>query len=114
MKKTDPGYVGYKAPPKKSRFKKGNTEHLKRKKHRKPDLASIAERFVEDIVRYRNGAKIKKGRRVDIYLKKMESLALKGDLQAIAALLDMREDKLQNFVKLHRNILVLDKIWERV
>jgi hypothetical protein len=43
-------------------------------------------------------------------MKRIESLALKGDLDAIGALLDMREDKLQNFKNLQQTILVFREL----
>jgi hypothetical protein len=93
-------YVGYGSPPKRSRFKIGNREHLKRKK-RQVDLASVVQSFLEAPICYRDGNKPKRAPRINVWLKKLQSAALQGDLEAIAQLMDLRENsKIANLRKL--------------
>jgi hypothetical protein len=93
-------YVGYGSPPKRSRFKIGNREHLKRKK-RQSDLAGVVRSFLETPIVYRDGNKSKRARRIYVWLKRLQSTALKGDLAAIAQLMDLRENsKIANLRRL--------------
>jgi hypothetical protein len=85
-------YVGYGSPPRHSRFKIGNREHLKRRKKQKGDLASVVQDFLETPTMYRDGRKLKRAPRIDVTLKKLQAAALKGDLGAIAQLMDLREN----------------------
>jgi hypothetical protein len=85
-------YVGFKSPPKHSRFKMGNREHLKRRKRQMGDFASDAQSVLETRTSYRDGHKLKRGRRIDVSLKRLKSAALKGDLEAIAQLMDLRQN----------------------
>ena len=96
----DDEYVGYGSPPKATRFKVGNREHLKRRKKHKTDLPSIARNFLEAQIPYRNGGKRKRAPRIDVYLKKIQSDALHGHLGAIAELIDLWENtKIVRFKK---------------
>ncbi len=104
-----PQYIGYGAPPKHSVFKKGNVEHLKRRKKPKVDLSAVAQAFVMKKVPYRDGRKQKSGIRIDVQLMKIENRALTGDLTAIAALMDMREDKSLIFKGLEKHVLWVDE-----
>jgi hypothetical protein len=101
-------YIGYRAPPKATRFKPGNHEHLKRRKKQQADLATILRDFLEEMIPYRDGHKSKRGRRIDVYLKWVESKALKGDLMAINELMDMREN-LFDFAALERKFIHADE-----
>jgi hypothetical protein len=85
-------YVGFGSPPKHSRFKIGNREHLKRRKKQKFDFVSIAQSVLETTITYREGHKLKRARRIDVSLKRLQSAALMGDLAAIAQLMDLREN----------------------
>lgn len=103
----DDEYVGYGSPPKKSQFKVGNREYLKRRKKQKDDnLATIAQNFLEQPITYRDGHKLKRARPIDAYLKKLESRALKGDLEAIAQLMYIRENP-KSFAALKKIILYI-------
>ena len=97
--------IGYGSPPKATQFKIGNREHLKRRKRNKSEMANIAREFVEATVSYRDGRILKRGRRIDVHLKKVEAAALKGDLSAIATLLDMHENAGQ-FAYLEKILIV--------
>lgn len=94
-------YVGYGAPPIHSRFTLGNREHLKRRKRTKTDIANDIRASLTETIVYREGRKVKRGRRIDVQLLKLKAAALKGDLRAIASLIDMRENpgKFANFTK---------------
>jgi hypothetical protein len=81
--------IGYRSPPKKSRFKAGNTEYLKRKKPAE-NYASVVRDFLGEQVAYREGHKLKRAQRLVVYLKKIQTAALDGDLAAISQLLDLR------------------------
>ncbi|MGC1444401.1 MAG: hypothetical protein WA837_02960 [Xanthobacteraceae bacterium] len=85
-------YVGYASPPKRSQFKIGNREHLKRKRKQKGDLAGVVQSFLETLITYRDGNKLKRAPRIDVWLKKLQSEALMGDLGAIAQLMNLREN----------------------
>jgi hypothetical protein len=84
--------VGYGSPPRHSRFKIGNREHLKREKKQKGDLSGVVRDFLETPITYRDGHKLKRAPRIDVTLKQLQAGALKGDLGAIAQLLDLREN----------------------
>lgn len=99
-------YVGYGSPPKATRFKVGNCEHLKRRKRKPPQLADVARSFLEESITYRTGRKLKRGRRIDVHLKKIQAAALKGDLSAISVLMDMHE-KSASFVDLQKIVLIM-------
>jgi hypothetical protein len=85
-------YVGYGSPPKHSRFKKGNLEHLKRRKKGNDEVARIAQTFLEEPISYRDGHRVKRAPRIFVHLKRLQRLALQGDLVASAQLMDMREN----------------------
>jgi hypothetical protein len=85
-------YVGFGSPPRHSRFKIGNREHLKRQKKEWGDLASVVRSFLETPITYRDGHRLKRAPRIDVTLKRLQSAALKGDLGAIAQLMDLREN----------------------
>jgi hypothetical protein len=89
---SDREYVGYGSPPKRSRFKRGNLEHLKRRKKRKVDFARIAQDVLGEQIPYRDGYQLKRAPRINVHLKKLQSAALQGDLVAIIQLIDMREN----------------------
>jgi Family of unknown function (DUF5681) len=99
--------IGYKLPPKHSRFKIGNREHLKRRKKLKNDFTRTAQNFLEEKISYRDGHKQKRAHRIDVLLKKIGSAALKGDLGAAAALMDLRENP--KLTTLKKSILYLTK-----
>jgi hypothetical protein len=101
-------YVGYGAPPKRSRFKLGNQEYLKRRKKIEPDIVDDIEAFLTEIIPYREGRKAKRGRRIDVQLLKITAAALKGDLGAAESLIDMRENP-GKFAKFNQTILVFDE-----
>src|SRR5688572_2387709 len=102
-------YVGYGVPPKHSRFKVGNREYLKRRKKTKSNVGEEVRAFLVEKVGYRQGRKAKRGRRIDIYLLKNKTAALKGDLAAAASLIEMRENP-ANLAVLDRTILILDEV----
>jgi hypothetical protein len=96
----DDEYVGYGSPPKEKRFKPGNREHLKRRKKEETDLPSIARSFLEAQIPYRDGGKLKQAPRIDVYLERIQTAALRGHLGAIAQLIDLWENtKLASFKK---------------
>jgi hypothetical protein len=84
--------VGYKKPPKHTRFKVGNREHLKRRK--KGDRlveGKILRQVLQTRVDYWDGGKLKRGTRLEVQIKSIGTAALKGDVGAADQLLKMRQ-----------------------
>jgi hypothetical protein len=106
---TSKKYVGYGVPPEHSRFKAGNREYLKRRKRQKTDFVNDVRAFLSETVGYRDGRKARRGRRIDVQLLKLSTAALRGDLSAAEALIDMRENP-GKFAKFTKTILVLDEM----
>ena len=83
--------VGYKKPPVKSRFKKGNSGNPKGRPKRKPDLHTDAlKRFLSASVEYRDGGIVKKARREELSIRTHLNRAVNGDITSAEFLLKLR------------------------
>ena len=79
--------VGYKRPPHHSRFKPGNKEHLKRKKRKQKQQTNVFSQIMNGRVSFRDGDLQKSERRMDLAIKNLARLAMKGDVSAADSLI---------------------------
>ena len=89
--------VGYKKPPRHSRFKPGNraNPHGRGKRKRRTE-ANIVHEIMTQFVSFREGGKSKQASRIELLIKRYGAAALNGDVSAAEALLKIREDFKQN------------------
>ena len=81
--------VGYKKPPEKSRFKKGNKEHLKRRKRSLPDVKRVyLEVISKPIAVIKNGRRVKLTR-MKVIVDNLFADAIAGKVQAAQNLIVM-------------------------
>jgi hypothetical protein len=85
--------VGYRKPPKHSRFKPGNraNPYGRRGKPRPQTEAQIFNDVMNGLATYREGDKLKRAPRRELLIKAYGAAALKGDVGAAANLLKLRE-----------------------
>jgi hypothetical protein len=84
--------VGYRKPPKKTRFKPGVSGNPKGRSKRKPsNLAEIVREALTAPVQYREGDTVKIGSHRELTLKRLVREAIKGSLGAAALLLVARD-----------------------
>jgi len=86
------GYeVGYRKPPKHSRFKKGVSSNPKgRPKGKPPAVGDVVDNVLDAPAEYREGGKTKKATRRELTLRNFVRLALRGDVKAAETLLKLR------------------------
>jgi hypothetical protein len=83
--------VGYRKPPKNSRFKPGVSGNPKGRPQRKPaELAGIIDGVLSASIEYREGDHIKTTTRHELGLKKLVEHAVRGNLGAADHLLTVR------------------------
>jgi hypothetical protein len=87
MKREKNYSVGYGKPPLETRFKSGNSEHLKRRKKKKDEFIEILRALLAESVSYKVGRRTKKARRIDLQIETMSMDAIAGDIGAAALLL---------------------------
>jgi hypothetical protein len=87
-----PSYeVGYKKPPRHSRFKPGNRCNPKgRGKRKRASEAESVQRLLNLPVKYRHRGRWKRAPRIELLIRSVGAAALKGDVGAAAMLLKMR------------------------
>ncbi len=85
--------IGYKRPPKHSQFKPGNraNPHGRRGKKEPRTAAEIFNEVMNQFAEYREGGKPKRARRIQLLIRRYGAAALKGDVDAAAKLLKLRE-----------------------
>jgi hypothetical protein len=84
--------VGYRRPPKHSRFKPGNNANPKGRPKRKPAaIADIIDHVLNGLAEYRERGRIKKARRRELTIKTDIRLALSGNLKSIETILLLRQ-----------------------
>src|SRR5215467_9212098 len=83
--------VGYKKPPRHSRFKLGNrvNPHGRGKQKRRMET-EIMNGVMNSSVEYREGGKSKRATRIELIIKCYGAAALRGDVKAAQALLTLR------------------------
>jgi hypothetical protein len=85
------GGVGYRRPPKHSRFKPGNNANPKGRPKRKPAaIADIIDNVLNGLAEYRERGQIKKARRRELTIRTHVRLALGGNLKSIEIILLLR------------------------
>ena len=83
--------VGYKKPPRHSRFKLGNRVNPHGRGKRKQRMeAEIVHEVMNSSVEYREGGKSKRATRIELVIKCYGAAALRGDVKAAEALLTLR------------------------
>ena len=83
--------VGYRKPPKHTRFKKGVSGNLKgRPKRKPPALGNIVRRVLNARVEYREGGRPKSATRRGLTIETLGKKARKGDVTSAELLLDIR------------------------
>ena len=83
--------VGYKKPPKHSRFKPGNNANPKGRPRRKAlPIADIIDNVLNGLAEYRERGRTKKARRRELTIKTHVRLALNGNLKSIETILLLR------------------------
>src|SRR6266566_9870202 len=87
-----PSYdVGYKIPPRHSRFKPGNRCNPQGRGKRKVETeVEILKRVLNFPAEFRHGGKSKRAPRIELMIRSLGSAALKGDVGAAAMLLKIR------------------------
>jgi hypothetical protein len=84
--------VGYRRPPKQSRFKPGVSGNPKGRPKRNPTAVSeVIKNTMNALIQYRDQGRTKTATRAEVGLRKLVDNALRGDLTAAAALLHYRE-----------------------
>ncbi len=85
--------IGYKKPPKHSRFKPGNNANPKGRPKRKPApeaIAGVIDTVLNGATDYRERGRTKKAKRRELTIKTHVRLALGGNLKSMEALLLLR------------------------
>jgi hypothetical protein len=85
--------VGYKKPPKHSRFNPGNNANPAGRPKRKPTpeaIAGVIDTVLNGVAEYRDRGQAKKAKRRELTIKTHTKLALGGNLKSIEALLLLR------------------------
>lgn len=83
--------IGYRKPPKHSRFKPGNNANPKGRPKRKPtEVAEIIESVFDGFAEYRERGRTKTAKRGELTIRTHIRLALKGDLRSIETILLLR------------------------
>jgi uncharacterized protein DUF5681 len=83
--------VGYKKPPRHTRFKPGNPGNPRGRGKTEPENeAEILRRLANSPAEYSSGGKVYRATNLEIVIKKLGSLACAGDVQAAHELLKMR------------------------
>ena len=83
--------VGYGKPPKHSQFKKGVCPNPQgRGKRGKLPLREILDRFLNAKTSFRERGKLKKASRLELTIRRLAALAIKGDVASAALLLKLR------------------------
>ena len=89
--------VGYKKPPRHSRFKKGRSGNPKGRPKGKKNLATHLDRILNERIRIKEGDKVFKITKAEAMLKSLVQKALKGDVKAtnlmLMALRQFSEDE---------------------
>src|SRR5271170_5228282 len=76
--------IGYGKPPKNTRFKQGNKEHLKRRSRRKPrDVAAIISDTSKLPVEYREGGRTRKATWSELSFRALVRRAASGNLRSM-------------------------------
>jgi hypothetical protein len=84
--------VGYKKPPRHSQFKPGNRANPHgRGKRKLRTEADIVYEVMTGPAEFRQGGKLGRAPRIELLIKRYGAAALKGDIGAAEALLNMRE-----------------------
>ena len=95
MDKSESSKVGYRNPPLHSRFKKGNKEHLKRKKPKGNEPSVDGRKFVEimsTLVPVKKNGKIHYKSRMEVIIDNIKNDALKGDIPAARDLIALHDN----------------------
>jgi hypothetical protein len=83
--------VGYRMPPKNSRFKKGVSPNPKGRPKNKPlAVGDVVEDVLDAPAEYREGGRTKRATRRELTLRNFVRLALGGDVKAAETLLKLR------------------------
>jgi len=89
--------VGYKKPPRHSRFKPGNRANPHgRGKRKQRTEAAIVHEIMTQRVTFVEGGKSKRAPRIALMIKRLGAAALNGDVGAAEALLKIRKDFANN------------------
>jgi Family of unknown function (DUF5681) len=90
--------VGYKKPPRHSRFKPGNrvNPNGRRGKRKRRTEAEIVHEIMTQSVTFVEGGKSKRAPRIKLMIKSLGAAALKGEVGAAEALLKIRKDFANN------------------
>jgi Family of unknown function (DUF5681) len=83
--------IGYKKPPRHSRFAPGNraNPHGRGKRKRRTE-AEIVYEVMNGLAEFREGGKSKRAPRIEIMIKRYGAAALRGDVSAAETLLKIR------------------------
>lgn len=82
--------IGYKKPPKSTRFKIGNKANLKgRPKRKAPHVAELINSGLNGRTQYTDGGRTKTASRLQLAIKKNVNEALKGNLRASEVVLKL-------------------------
>ena len=79
--------VGYKKPPKHSRFKKGQSGNPKGRPKGRKNMATHLDRILNERIRIKEGDKVFKITKGEAMLKSLMQKALKGDAKAISLMM---------------------------
>ena len=81
--------IGYRKPPKNTRFQKGNKYYLKRKNKRKPrDVAAIINNTSKAPVEYREGGRTRKATWSELSFRALVRRAVNGNLKSMEMVID--------------------------
>ena len=89
MTNDDDDSVGYRRPPKKTRFKKGVSGNPSGRRKGSPNLATDLRDELEERVTVREGGRPRRLTKQQALIKTLMAKALQGDPKAAAALLNM-------------------------
>jgi hypothetical protein len=81
--------IGFKKPPRHTRFAPGNRAGCFKRKP--PSATEIVERVLNTPIRYPQGKKFKRAPRIELLIRHLGNLALKGDVDAARKLLKMHQ-----------------------
>ncbi len=93
----DDDRVGYGRPPKQHRFRKGVCPNpLGRGRRKEHPITTMLFGFLNEVVEYREGGKLKRASRAKLSVQRLIASALSGDLKAANNLLTLRRHGAQH------------------
>jgi len=85
--------VGYRKPPKKTQFKKGQSGNPKGRPKKSRDRSTIIKEELEQIITVKEGNKTVTMTKGEAVIKQMVNKAIKGDNRATKTVLDLMENE---------------------